>query len=127
MRISDWSSDVCSSDLGVIAPQRDAADAAARDLLPLAAVRRRQDGLGRALQGDDAIGLDHRVERESGTGLALAPAAMTAMDEQGAAGHAVTHGAAGAAAIDGQVDGATHGSNCLLAIVGKDYAAGDAS
>src|SRR3546814_2944480 len=83
MRISDWSSDVCSS-----------------DLLPLAAVRWRIDDLRRGAQQRHAIRLDHRIQRERRTGLTLAPAAMAAMHEQRFRFEPVAHEAAITAAFD---------------------------
>jgi hypothetical protein len=55
---------------------------------------------GLAFDHQHAVGLDHRVEREGRAGLALAPAAMAAMHEQGRAGHPVADSAAGAAAFE---------------------------
>src|SRR2546427_10271205 len=49
---------------GVIAPQSDMAGWAAGDLLSLAAVRRRVYQFRLALQQDDAIGFDQRIQRE---------------------------------------------------------------
>src|SRR3546814_16964546 len=60
MRISDWSSDVCSSDLGHRAPKAPFAAGAGTDLnaIPLAAVERIEiltDGAS-AIYGADAVG-----------------------------------------------------------------------
>ena len=99
---------------GVVAPQRDAALRAARDLLALAAVRRRVDDVGLAVQQAHAVGLDHRVERERRAGLALAPAAMAAVHEQRLARHAVAHRAAGAAALERESIGLGHGVGSAL-------------
>src|SRR3546814_15934788 len=109
MRISDWSSDVCSSDLivqrahadegdrragaGVMAPQRYPAAGAAHDLLSLAAAGRRVDGVRLAAKQFDTGGLDHRVERERAAGLPLGPAAVAAMHHTRQRGEAVAHGA----------------------------------
>ena len=84
----------------VVAPQRDATLGTARDPLALAGQRRRVDHLDLALEQLHAIGLDHRVERERRAGLALAPAAVAAVDVERAAGQAVADGAAGAAAVE---------------------------
>lgn len=51
---------------GVVAPHGDTAHGATGDLLPLAAVRGRDDDVRLAVEQLDAIGLDHRVERERG-------------------------------------------------------------
>src|SRR5258708_283192 len=85
----------------VMAPDRDVTLRAARDLLSLAAVRRRCDDFDVALEQRDAIAFDHRIERERGSGLALAPAEMTAMHEHRVRRHAVAHAAAGATAVVG--------------------------
>src|SRR5262249_20593923 len=66
----------------IVAPERDAALRAARDLLSLAAVRGRVHDLGLAAQELHALGFDHGLEREGRDGFALTPAAVTAMDEQ---------------------------------------------
>jgi dihydrolipoamide dehydrogenase len=84
---------------GVVAPHRDTARRAAKDLLSLAAVRRRVHHFRLALGEDHALGLDHRVQREGRAALPLAPAAVAAVDEEGLARHAVAHGAAVAAAL----------------------------
>ena len=39
----------------------------------------------------DAVGFDHRVQRERRAGLALAPATMAAVNEQRRAFHAIAH------------------------------------
>src|ERR1700680_1219263 len=83
----------------VVAPHGHAAHRAAGDLLALAAVARRQHELGASLQEHHTIGLDHGVERKGGAGLALAPAAMTAMHDEWPAGERKAHGAAGATAF----------------------------
>jgi hypothetical protein len=51
------------------------------------------------MPGGSAIGFDHRVEGEGRARFALTPAAMTAMNDHRFAGHAIAHGAAGAAAL----------------------------
>src|SRR5262245_13757207 len=91
-----------------MAPHCDAAVRAARDLLAVAAVGRRVDQLGRIAEHADAIHLDHRVERERRTGLALAPAAVAAMDEQRPRLHAVAHALAIAAAFEREWIGSGH-------------------
>lgn len=83
----------------IVAPHRDAARGAAPDLLAAAARRRRHHRLRLAAQQLDAIGLDHGVERECRAGLALAPAAVTAMHEQRLCRHAISDLPAGAAAF----------------------------
>jgi hypothetical protein len=62
---------------------------AARDLLTFAAVGWRVDNFDFTLKKFDAIGLNHRVQRKRSSRFALAPAAMTAMDKQGFAYHAI--------------------------------------
>ena len=47
----------------------------------------------------DAIGFDHRIEGEGGPAFALAPAAVTAMDEKRPARHPIADRAAGTVAI----------------------------
>jgi len=83
----------------VVAPQRNAAGGAARDLLAATAVGRRQHDVRFAAHELDAVGLDHRVQRERRARLALAPAAMTAMHEQRPGRHPVAHAAAIASAF----------------------------
>src|SRR6267378_3452771 len=83
----------------VVAPQGDTASRAAGDLLSLSAVRGGVHHLRLALQQNHAIGLDHRVQREGRPALALAPAAMTAVNEHRLAGHPVAHRTAGAVAL----------------------------
>ena len=68
--------------LRVVAPNRDPAGRASGDLLTLAARRRRHDDFGLTGGVYDSIGLIERVERMRGPGLALAPTAMTGMNDQ---------------------------------------------
>src|SRR5262249_34949922 len=92
----------------VMAPQCDAAPGASRDQLALAAFAGRVDQLDLAAQILHAIGFGHRVERERRTRLALAPAAVAAIDEERAALHAVADVLAVAAAFERFGGGAAH-------------------
>src|SRR5690242_21758445 len=94
---------------GVVAPQGDPAMRTARDLLALAAVRRRVHDLGRPLEQNHAVSLDHRVECKSSPALTLTPAAMAAVHEYRLGCHSVAHGTTGAAAFEGEVSVAAHG------------------
>src|SRR5262249_45469362 len=85
--------------LRVVAPHRDLAGWAARDPLALAARRGRRDELWFARDVLDAIGLVERIERMHGAGLALAPAAMTGVDDQRPPGRAIAALRAGASAF----------------------------
>jgi hypothetical protein len=85
---------------GIVAPDRDAASRAARDLLAEAACRRRVDDFGLCSKVDDAIGFDHRVQREGRPRLTLAPAAMAAVDEERPTEHAIPDLAAVAAPFE---------------------------
>ena len=85
---------------GVMTPQGDAAAGAAGDLLPLAAVGRGVDDFDLALQQLQPVSLYEGIQGEGRTGLALAPAAVAAMHEQGRGRHAIAHGVAGAAAVE---------------------------
>src|SRR5512132_906571 len=84
----------------VIAPERDVAFRAARDLLADAAVRRRVHDDRLAVHELHALGFDQGIEREGRAALALAPAAVAAMHEHGLAEQAIAHAAAVAAALD---------------------------
>ena len=84
----------------IVAPDRDTTFRTTRDFLSLAAVRWRVDQFNVAMKERHSIALDHRVERERGSGFALAPAAMTAVDEHRARRHPIAHVAAGAAAVE---------------------------
>ena len=66
---------------GVIAPDSNAATGTSRDYLALAAARRRIDKFDLTLQQLHTISFDHRVERKSASGFALAPTAMAAVNE----------------------------------------------
>ena len=68
--------------LRVIAPNRDPAARAAGDLLALAARGGRHDDFGLSGGVHDTIGFIERVEGMRGPGLALAPTAMTSMNNQ---------------------------------------------
>src|SRR6266480_58615 len=83
----------------VVAPDRDAAPGAAGDLLALAAVGRRVDDLDLALEQLDAVGFDHRVQREGSAALTLAPAAVAAVNEKGLRRHPVAHKTARTTAV----------------------------
>jgi hypothetical protein len=69
--------------LRVVAPNRDPASRAAGYLLALAARRGRPDEFGLVGGVYDTIGFIESVERMRGPGLALAPTAMTSMNNQG--------------------------------------------
>jgi hypothetical protein len=71
------------SSLRVIAPDRNLAHCAASDRLTLAAGGGRKNKLGFAGDVHDAIGLIKRVHCVRRSGLALAPAAMAGMNDQG--------------------------------------------
>jgi hypothetical protein len=68
--------------LRVVAPNRDPAGRAAGDLLAPTACRGRHDDLGLASGVHDTIGFIESVERMRGPGLALAPTAMTGVNDQ---------------------------------------------
>ena len=68
--------------LWVVAPNRDPAGRAAGDLLVPAARRGRHDDFGLTGCVNDPIGFIKSVERMRGPGLALAPTAMTGMNNQ---------------------------------------------
>jgi hypothetical protein len=57
-------------------------------------------GFHPALQDLKAIRFDHGVDDERRAGFALAPATVAAVHEHRFAGHAVTHGTAGAGAFE---------------------------
>src|SRR5690606_33135830 len=97
----------------VAAPDRDAALRAARDHLALAALGWREHDFRLFGERDDPIGLDQRIERERGAALALAPAAVAAVDEQRRALEAIADRPAGAAAFDRERSGRRHGSPLL--------------
>jgi hypothetical protein len=83
----------------VIAPDGDATPRTAGDYLTFAAVGWRVDAFHLSREQLDAIGLDERVQRERRACFALAPSAMTAMNEQGFRSHAVPQVPASAAAL----------------------------
>src|SRR5437773_10040448 len=83
----------------VVAPDRDAAPGAAGDLLALAAVGGRADDLDLALEQLNAVGFDHGLQREGSAALALAPAAVAAVNEKGLRRHPVAHKTARATAV----------------------------
>ena len=62
--------------------------------LALSALAGGEDHLRRAALDHHPAGFDHGVERERGAGLALAPPAVTAVHEEGAAGHPIPDGCA---------------------------------
>ncbi len=64
------------------------------------AVGRYRNGDGIARQQGDAVGLDERVEDKGAAGLALAIAAVAAMDEHRRRSEPVTQRSAGAAAFE---------------------------
>src|SRR3546814_9447697 len=69
MRISDWSSDVCSSDLQVGAQKPAAAAAVEEEDLRRIAVRRELVRVAGLEFGDDAVGQKRAVAREGGEEL----------------------------------------------------------
>src|SRR5262245_9813941 len=75
----------------IVAPKRDVALRAARDLLALSAVGRRQHDLWGSGQELDPVCFDHRIDDERRAGLPLAPPAMTAVYEQGFACHPIAN------------------------------------
>src|SRR5262249_28872450 len=81
---------------GIVAPDRHLADRAARDALALAAGRGRVDDFGFGLEVLDVIELVHGIERVHRSRLALAPGAMTGIDDQRLAGQAIADISAGA-------------------------------
>src|SRR5205809_4198582 len=83
----------------VVAPDRDAAPGAAGDLLALAAVGRRVDDLDLTLEQLNAVGFDHGVQREGSAALALAPAAVAAVNEKRLRRHSVAHKTARTTAV----------------------------
>src|SRR5690606_3327410 len=83
----------------IVAPQGDPAARASQEGLGPAAGARHRDGLGKTGQRLDAVGFDQGVEREGAAAQALAFAAVTGMDEEGAA-HPEANLAAGAAAFE---------------------------
>jgi hypothetical protein len=85
--------------LRVVAPNRDTAGGAAGDLLPLAARRGRHDDFGLTGGVNDAIGFIESVERMSGPCLALAPTAMTGMNDQWRSDQTIADLPAGASAF----------------------------
>src|SRR5207245_4648276 len=93
----------------VVAPDRDTATGAAGALLDLGAVGRRVDDLDLASEQLHAVGFDHGVQREGSAALALAPAAVAAVNEKRLRRHPVAHETAGAAAVAERCFGA-HGS-----------------
>ncbi len=66
---------------GEVAPDGNFAGWAARYELAFAAIGRRLDYFGFALQCCDAVGFDHGVEGEGRAGFALAPGAVAAVHE----------------------------------------------
>src|SRR6516225_1778392 len=68
--------------LRVVAPNRNLARRAARNLLTLAARRGRPDEFGFTGRVYDTIGFVESVERMRGAGLTLAPTAMASMNNQ---------------------------------------------
>ena len=86
----------------VIASDSNAATGTPRDDLAHAAARRRIDQFHLTLQQLHAISFDHGIERKRASGFTLAPAAMTAMNEQRLRRHAVAHRATGTSAFKGK-------------------------
>jgi hypothetical protein len=88
----------------VVAPQGNTTARTASEHLTVSALRWRIDQLGLPTEHNDSIGLDHRVERERRTALALTPAAMTAVHEQRRSLHAIANAPAVAAAFEREPD-----------------------
>src|SRR5262249_24841590 len=84
---------------GIVAPDRDLADRAARDALALAAGRGRIDDLRLGLEVLDPVELVHRIDRVHAAGLALAPRAVAGVHDHRLAVHPITDISAGAAAF----------------------------
>src|SRR3546814_14919983 len=101
MRISDWSSDVCSSDLQVGAQKPAAAAAVEEEDLRRIAVRRELVRVAGLEFGDDAVGQKRAVAREGGEELDAAGKAGSVGEidarvvESGGEGFAVEVGAGG--------------------------------
>jgi len=93
----------------VMAPHSDATRGATGDLLTVATFGRCEDQLRLRTQHRDSIGLDHRIECERRSTLALAPTAVTAVHEQRSGFHAIANVAAVAAAFERKQGGGTHG------------------
>ncbi len=102
----------------IVAPDRDAAMRAAADLLSPAALGRRRHHVDFAMGELHAVGLDHRVQRVRGSGLALAPAAVAAVDEQRRGRHPVAHVATRASAVEGPEVLGGHGPAILARVRG---------
>src|ERR1700756_4025894 len=84
---------------GIVAPDGNLADGAARDALALAAGRGRIDDLGLCRDVLDALGLIHRVERVHRSRLALAPGTVAGMHDHRLADEAIADVPAGATAF----------------------------
>jgi hypothetical protein len=84
----------------IVAPYGHAAFWAARDLLPLSAVRGRVDDLWLRTQMNHVIGLDHCVQCEGRTAFPLAPTTMAAMYKQRLLQHTIADNAAIAAPVE---------------------------
>src|SRR5215469_12251134 len=84
----------------IVAPYCNPAFWTARDLLSLAAVRRRIDDLWLRTQMNHVICLDHGVQCEGRTAFPLAPTAMAAMYNQRLLHHAIADNAAIAAPVE---------------------------
>ena len=84
----------------IVAPYCHSTLLAARDLLSLAAVRRRADDLRLHAQMNHVIRLDHGVQRERRAALSLAPTTMAAMYKQRLFDHTIADNAANAAPVE---------------------------
>lgn len=84
----------------IVAPYGHLAFLAARNLLSLAAVRRRADDLRLHAQMNHVIRLDHGVQRERRAALSLAPMTMAAMDKQRLFDHTIADNSANAASVE---------------------------
>ena len=85
---------------GLVAPNCDPAPRAAGDLLTLATVGRRVDDLNFSLEQLHTISFNQCVQGKGCSGFSLAPAAMTAMDEQRPRRHAIAHETARATTVE---------------------------
>src|ERR1700758_2931307 len=91
-----------------MAPDRHVTDRATGDFLPLSALRRRYHDLGRASEKLHAVGFDHRIQRKRCPRFALTPAAVAAVDEHGAAAHAIPYRSASTPTVQQEVTHDVH-------------------
>jgi hypothetical protein len=86
--------------LVVVAPQCNPTLGAAGNFLAFATVGGRVNNLDVSLEQLYAIGLHECVKGEGGSGFSLAPATVTTVDNQWPCDTAITHEAAGTAAVE---------------------------